>query len=175
MERSVRVRIGISACLLGEKVRYDGGHKLDRLLKETLGRWFEYVPVCPEVGFGLGVPREAMHLSNDSPSPRLVTIHTNRDITDRMVAWTRRRVIELEGEDLSGFIFKSGSPSCGMEGVPVRNKEGVPVGRGKGLFARAFMDHFPLLPVEEDGHLRDQALREAFLKRVLSTETSPSP
>jgi uncharacterized protein YbbK (DUF523 family) len=168
MENPISVRIGISACLLGENVRYDGGNKLDLFLRDTLGRFVEYVPVCPEVECGLGVPREAMHLRNDSPSPRLVTIHTNQDMTDRMVSWARKRVVELEREDLRGFIFKSGSPSCGMEGAPVYDKEGVLLRRGEGLFARAFMELFPLLPVEEDGRLHDPALREKFMKRVFA-------
>ena len=162
------IRIGVSACLLGERVRYDRGHKLDPFLVDTLGRHLDYVPVCPEVECGLGVPREAMQLVGDEASPRLVTIRTNRDVTDLMMSWVRRRVIELEREDLCGFIFKSGSPSCGMEGVPVCNEEGVQVRRGKGLFARTFMDHFPLLPVEEDGRLHCQALREGFMERIFA-------
>src|SRR4030042_6931159 len=102
-----KIKLGISACLLGESVRYDGGHKLDRFLTDTLGQYVEYVPVCPEVECGLGVPRESMHLEGDPESPRLVTIRTKQDMTDRMVKWTQKRVVELEKEGLYGFIFKS--------------------------------------------------------------------
>jgi uncharacterized protein YbbK (DUF523 family) len=103
------IRLGISACLLGENVRFDGGHKLDRYLRDTLGRFVEYVPVCPEAECGLGIPREAMHLEGDPGSPRLVTIRTKRDFTDQMLHWANKRVQELEGENLCGFIFKSGT------------------------------------------------------------------
>lgn len=162
------IRLGISRCLLGDKVRYDGGHKLDRFLKETLGRYVEYVPVCPEVECGMPVPREAMRLVGDPAAPRLVTVRTGVDKTDQMIRWARRRVSELEGEALVGFIFKSDSPSSGMERVKVYGDKGMPTRNGVGLFARAFMEHFPLLPVEEDGRLHDPALRENFIERVFT-------
>ncbi len=162
------IKIGISTCLLGEKVRYDGGHKLDRFLTDTLGRYVTYVPVCPEVECGLGVPREAMRLVGDPASPRLVTTHTNRDMTERMLGWARKRVAELQAEDLYGFIFKGGSPSSGMERVRVYNDKGMPSLQGVGLFARVFMEQFPLLPVEEDGRLHDVALRENFIERLFA-------
>jgi uncharacterized protein YbgA (DUF1722 family)/uncharacterized protein YbbK (DUF523 family) len=163
-----RIRLGISTCLLGEKVRYDGGHKLDRFLTDTLGRYVEYVPVCPEVECGLPVPREAMHLAGDPENPRLMTIKTKIDKTDQMTRWARRRVAELEKEDLAGFIFKSKSPSSGMERVKVYDDRGVPSGHGAGMFARIFMEHFPLLPVEEEGRLHDPVLRENFIERVFT-------
>jgi uncharacterized protein YbgA (DUF1722 family)/uncharacterized protein YbbK (DUF523 family) len=162
----MKIRLGISACLLGEKVRYDGGHKHDRYLTDTLGRYVEYVPVCPEVEAGFGVPREAMHLEGDPNAPRLVTRRTKRDLTEPMLAWARRRVSELEAQDLCGFIFKSRSPSSGMERIPVYNEEGMPVKKGVGLFAHIFMDHFPLLPVEDEGRLHDPKLRENFIECV---------
>jgi uncharacterized protein YbgA (DUF1722 family)/uncharacterized protein YbbK (DUF523 family) len=162
------IRLGISTCLLGEKVRYDGGHKLDRFLTDTLGRYVEYVPVCPEVECGLPVPREAMHLEGDPERPRLVTVKTKQDKTDQMLRWARKRVAELEGENLAGFIFKSKSPSSGMERVKVYDKKGAPAGNGVGMFARTFMEHFPLLPVEEDGRLHDPAIRENFIERVFT-------
>ncbi|GAB4264376.1 MAG: DUF523 and DUF1722 domain-containing protein [Deferrisomatales bacterium] len=162
------IRLGISACLLGQPVRYDGGHKLDRFLRDTLGRWVEYVPVCPEVECGLPVPREAMRLVGDPARPRLVTQKTGVDLTDRMEAWAARRVRELEAENLCGFIFKSNSPSSGMERVQVYGAGGAPVKKGVGLFARAFMEHFPLLPVEEEGRLHDPALRENFIERLFT-------
>ncbi|MGB2937435.1 MAG: DUF523 and DUF1722 domain-containing protein [Phycisphaerae bacterium] len=167
-KRPEKIRLGASACLLGERVRYDGGHKHDRYLTGTLGRHVEWVPVCPEVECGLSVPREAMHLEGDPASPRLVTIRTHVDHTDRMLAWVRRRVEELAREDLCGYVFKANSPSSGMERVRVYGAGGVPRKVGVGLFARAFMDCFPLLPVEDEGRLHDPALRENFIERVFA-------
>lgn len=163
-----KIRLGISACLLGEKVRYDGGHKLDRFLRDTLGKYVEYVPVCPEVECGLPIPRESMHLEGDPSSPRLVTTVTKQDMTKRMVRWAKKRVVELEKEDLCGFIFKSDSPSSGMERVKVYNEKGMPVKKGVGIFAKIFMEHFPLLPVEDEGRLHDPKLRENFIERIFT-------
>jgi len=163
-----KMRIGISTCLLGEKVRYDGGHKLDRYLTETLGRFFEYVPVCPEVECGFPTPRESFRLVGDPESPRLVTTRTKEDVTDRMLKWAGKRVRELEKEHLCGFIFKSKSPSSGMMRVRVYDKKGMPSKTGVGIFAGAFMEHFPLLPTEEEGRLHDPGLRENFIERVFS-------
>lgn len=161
-----KIKVGISTCLLGEPVRYDGGHKLDRFLVKTLGQYVDYVPVCPEVECGLPVPRESMRLVGDPESPRLVTTRTAVDHTERMLTWSARRIRELEAEGLCGFIFKSKSPSSGMERVKVYGEKGVPAKNGVGLFARAFMDHFPLLPVEEEGRLHDPMLRENFIERL---------
>jgi uncharacterized protein YbgA (DUF1722 family)/uncharacterized protein YbbK (DUF523 family) len=164
----LKIRIGISTCLLGSAVRFDGGHKLDRFLTETLGRYVEYVPVCPEVECGMPVPRESMHLEGDPSSPRLVTIRTRVDKTDQMVNWAEKRLAELEKERLMGFIFKSDSPSSGMERVKVYNEKGMSARRGVGIFARLFMEHFPLLPVEEEGRLHDPAIRENFIECVFA-------
>jgi uncharacterized protein YbgA (DUF1722 family)/uncharacterized protein YbbK (DUF523 family) len=166
MER--KIKLGISTCLLGENVRFDGGHKLDRFLTDTLGQYVEYVPVCPEVECGLPVPRESMHLEGDLDSPRLVTSRTKQDMTERMVNWARRRVVELEKEGLMGFIFKSDSPSSGMERVRVYNEKGMPAKKGVGMFAKAFMEHFPLLPVEDEGRLHDPRLRDNFIERIFA-------
>ena len=163
-----KIKLGISTCLLGENVRYDGGHKLDRFLTDTLGQYVEYVPVCPEVECGLGVPRESMHLEGDPDSPRLVTIRTKQDMTDRMVKWAQKRVVDLEKEELCGFIFKSDSPSSGMERVRVYNEKGMPVKKGVGMFAKVFMDHFPLLPVEDEGRLHDPRIRDNFIERIFT-------
>jgi len=165
-----RLRLGISRCLLGDRVRYDGQHKLDRFITETLGRYVDFVPVCPEVECGLPVPREAMRLVGDPDDPRLMTQRTNVDLTEQMLTWARRRVIELEKEDLRGFIFKSKSPSSGMERVKVYNGRGGLSGRGPGMFAREFMRHFPLLPVEDEGRLNDPDLRENFIERVFTLQ-----
>jgi uncharacterized protein YbgA (DUF1722 family)/uncharacterized protein YbbK (DUF523 family) len=163
-----KIRLGISTCLLGENVRYDGGHKLDRFLTDTLGQYVEYVPVCPEVECGLPIPRESMHLEGDPESPRLVTLRTKQDMTEQMVRWAEKRVVELEKEGLCGFIFKSDSPSSGMERVRVYNEKGMPVKKGVGMFARIFMEHFPLLPVEDEGRLHDPGLRENFIERIFT-------
>jgi uncharacterized protein YbgA (DUF1722 family)/uncharacterized protein YbbK (DUF523 family) len=163
-----RMRIGLSTCLLGENVRFDGGHKRDRFVTDTLGQFLEFVPVCPEMECGLGVPRESMRLVGKPESPRLVTNRTKIDHTERMITWARKRVQELEKEDLCGFIFKSRSPSSGMERVRVYNEKGIPEKKGVGMFARIFMEHFPLLPVEEDGRLHDIRLRENFIERIFA-------
>ena len=128
-----RIRLGISTCLLGQNVRYDGGHKLDRFLTDTLGRYVEYVPVCPEVECGFDTPREAFRLVGNPESPRFVTSRTNKDFTERMMKWANKRVIELEREELCGFIFKSNSPSSGMERVKVYGEKGMPVKKGRGV------------------------------------------
>ena len=163
-----KIKLGISTCLLGENVRFDGGHKLDRYLTDTLGQFVEYVPVCPEVECGFGVPRESFRLVGDPGNPRLVTSRTNQDHTERMAAWAKKRVGELEKEDLCGFIFKSGSPSSGMERVKIYDHNGVPSKVGVGIFARIFMGGFPLLPVEEEGRLHDPRLRENFIERIFA-------
>jgi uncharacterized protein YbgA (DUF1722 family)/uncharacterized protein YbbK (DUF523 family) len=163
-----KIHLGISACLLGQPVRYDGGHKLDRFIVDTLGQYVDFVPVCPEVECGLGVPREAMRLVGDPDAPRLLTIRGQVDHTGTMVAWAENRVRELERENLCGFIFKSKSPSSGMERVRVYHASaaGSPVLKGVGVFARIFMAHFPLLPVEDEGRLHDPVLRENFIERI---------
>lgn len=166
MTMDERIRIGISTCLLGEPVRYDGGHKLDHYLRDTLGRFVDWVPVCPEVESGLPVPREAMRLAGEKDAPRLVTARTGIDHTDMMEAWAKSGLLRLEREDLSGFVFKSRSPSSGMRGVKVYGPSGIPSHSGVGIFARAFMERFPLLPVEDEGRLQDPGLRENFIERV---------
>lgn len=163
-----RIRLGVSSCLLGENVRFDGGHKHDRFITDTLGQYVEFVPVCPEVECGLGVPRESMRLVGNSQSPRLMTVRTHVDLTDRMLTWAEKRVKALEKEGLCGFIFKSDSPSSGMERVKVYNEKGMAEKKGVGLFAHAFMDHFPLIPVEEEGRLHDPKLRENFIERIFT-------
>uniref|UniRef100_I2Q3I5 DUF1722 domain-containing protein n=1 Tax=Desulfovibrio sp. U5L TaxID=596152 RepID=I2Q3I5_9BACT len=162
------IRVGVSACLLGQPVRYDGGHKHDRYVTDTLGRYFTFVPVCPEVEAGFGVPREAMRLVGDPEAPRLVTIKTGMDLTERMRALAARRADELAGENLCGFIFKAKSPSSGFTRVKVYNTKGLPTESGVGLFARAFMDRLPLVPVEDEGRLHDDRLRENFIERIFT-------
>jgi uncharacterized protein YbgA (DUF1722 family)/uncharacterized protein YbbK (DUF523 family) len=163
-----KIRIGISTCLLGKNVRYNGGHALDHFLRDTLSKYVHYVSVCPEVECGFGIPRETFRLVGDPKQPRLMTSLTGVDNMDRMEAWARKRVTELENEDLCGFIFKSDSPSSGMERVKVYNDKGVPRKIGVGVFVRVFMEHFPLIPVEEDGRLHDLILRENFIDRIFT-------
>lgn len=164
---AVKPKVGISRCLLGENVRYDGGHKLDHFLRDVLGRHVDFVPVCPEVECGLSVPREAMRLVGEPEAPRLVTIKTGQDITPRLSAWADERVAGLAGAGLCGFVFKYGSPSSGMSRVKVYPEAGgAPVLKGRGLFAARLMDSQPLLPVEDEGRLNDPALRENFIERI---------
>ncbi len=160
------IRIGISSCLLGEQVRYDGGHKRDAYLVETLGPYVEWVPVCPEVEMGLGTPRDTLRLVRIGEATRMVMPKTGADHTKGMRSCSSRRVRALAGQDLCGYILKKGSPSCGMERVRVYDAHGVPTKSGRGLFAAALLERFPNLPVEEEGRLADPRLRENFIERV---------
>ncbi|MBI4164149.1 MAG: DUF1722 domain-containing protein [Acidobacteria bacterium] len=162
------IRIGISACLLGEKVRYDGRHKRDPFIVETLGRYVEWVPVCPEVEMGLGTPRETLRLVRIGEDVRMVMPKTGADHTDSMRAYASRRVAGLATNILHGYILKKHSPSCGMERVRVFDAKGVPVKSGRGLFAEALLGRFPTLPVEEEGRLTDPRPRENFIERVFA-------
>lgn len=162
-----KITLGVSSCLLGNKVRFDGGHQHDRFITDILGPFVRFVPVCPEVECGMSIPREALRLVGDPENPRLVTGHTGRDMTEQMQSWAKKRLDELEKEGLCGFIFKSNSPSSGMERVRVYpEKGGTPSRKGVGLFARELMDRFPGLPVEEDGRLNAADLRENFIERI---------
>jgi len=163
-----KIPIGVSACLLGDKVRFDGQHKHDTFLTGTLGPYFDYVPICPEVGCGLPVPREAMHLVGSPDAPRLVGVRSGTDFTAQMLAFCERTVEALKDKNLHGFIFKARSPSSGMAAVKVYSEAGHPVGKAPGLFARAFMERFPNLPCEEEGRLNDVDLRENFIERVFT-------
>jgi len=162
------IKVGVSACLLGEKVRYDGGHKHDRYITDTLGRFFTFVPVCPEVESGMPTPREAMRLEGDPAAPRLMTRISRIDKTEQMLAFCRSKVAELEQAELCGFIFKKDSPSSGLFRVKVYDDNGMPKKSGSGLFAAAVAKQLPLLPMEEEGRLFDASLRENFIERVFS-------
>ena len=167
-EHDCVIRLGISTCLLGENVRYDGGHKLDRFLVNTLGKYVEWVPVCPEVGIGLPIPRDSLRLVGDPEAPRLVVPKTGEDYTDQMQAWARERLEELAEVRIYGFVFKRASPSSGLYRVKVYTEEGMPSHTGTGIFAREVMKRFPLLPLEEEGRLHDMHLRESFIDRVFA-------
>jgi uncharacterized protein YbgA (DUF1722 family)/uncharacterized protein YbbK (DUF523 family) len=162
------IRIGVSACLLGRKVRYDGQHKRDDFLMDTLAPHVEYVPVCPEVELGLGTPRPPIHLTREGGGPvRLVVVPTGQDLTAAMDRFAARRVEALMAEELSGYVLKKDSPSCGMERVKVHGGA-QPRREGVGRFAAALLARFPHLPVEEEGRLRDARLRESFVERVFA-------
>lgn len=179
-----RPRVGISRCLLGDEVRYDGRHKLERLLTEAIGRVVEWVPVCPEVETGMGVPREPIQLvarADGVPAgavlAKLVGVTSGTDWTARMARFARRRARELRASGLSGFVLKAGSPSCGLTGVDVHRGIGQPrnagrsprsVRAGRGLFADAVVRGMPLLPIEEESRLRDPDVRDHFLERVFA-------
>ena len=162
------LRIGISSCLLGQQVRFDGGHKRDAFLVDTLGPLVEWVPVCPEVELGLGTPRETLRLVRKDDAARMVQPKTGRDITEEMRAWARRRVEALEREGLAGYVLKKDSPSCGMERVRIYAESGTAERGGRGLFAEALIARFPQLPVEEEGRLSDPRLRENFVERIFA-------
>lgn len=170
MAARARIRIGVSSCLLGRKVRYDGGHKRDAFLTETLEPFVEWVPVCPELELGLGVPREPIRLVGRAEAPRLLAERSGADHTEAMRAWAEERVAELATEDLSGYVTKKDSPSCGMERVRVHpaGGGGRPRRDGVGAFTRVLLKTLPLLPVEEEGRLHDPALRESFVERVFA-------
>jgi len=160
-----RLRLGASACLLGAPVRFDGGHKQNRFLTDELGRYFEFEPFCPEVSIGMGTPRPTIHLVGDVDNPRSVgSRNADIDVTDALREYSERTAGRLQG--LCGFVFKKDSPTCGMERVKVYNDMGMPQAGGVGIFARAVQQANPLLPVEEEGRLKDAALRENFISRV---------
>jgi len=161
-----KITLGISSCLLGNNVRYDGGHKHDHFLTGTLGQYVEWVPVCPEAACGLGIPREAMALEGDPVSPRLRTVWTGIDHTARLQWWAKGELKVLADIDISGFVFKARSPSCGVRDTKVFDAKCRIRGRGPGVFARAVMDAFPLLSIEDEERMHDPALRENFIERV---------
>ncbi|MGC8762960.1 MAG: YbgA family protein [Acidobacteriota bacterium] len=162
------IRVGISACLLGQEVRFDGGHKHDPFLTQTVGPFFTWVPVCPEVELGLGIPRETIRLERRGESVRLVAPKSGRDLTEEMRAYAEAKVLHLASLDLSGYILKKDSPSCGMERVRVYGEKGMAEKNGRGAFAERLLAAFPLLPVEEEGRLHDPRLRDNFFVRVFA-------
>ena len=162
------IRIGVSACLLGERVRYDGGDKRDRWLTDTLASRVRLIPVCPEVDIGLGTPREPIEIRRERGRLRLVGVRSGRDHTASMRAYARKRVRELSALGLVGYVLKSGSPSCGIEDVPIHASTGNRIASGRGFFADELLSRLTAMPVEEEGRLRDAASRERFIERVLA-------
>jgi uncharacterized protein YbgA (DUF1722 family)/uncharacterized protein YbbK (DUF523 family) len=162
------IRLGVSSCLLGQEVRFDGGHKRDRFITDLLGRFVEWVPVCPEVEVGMGTPRPALRLVGGGDGPRMVEIKSGVDHTEAMQRFSLRRVRALRSLELCGYILKKDSPSCGMTRVKLYGGEGMPRREGRGLYASALMEAYPNLPIEDEGRLNDAALRENFLERVFA-------
>jgi len=161
-------KLGISACLLGQKVRFDGSHKREPFLIELFRKFVEWIPICPEVEVGMGVPRESVRLVGALTNPSMIAEKSGKDWTEAMNRFAAKRMREITENHLSGYVFKKNSPSCGMERVRVYNSKGMPVRQGRGLFAAALMNHWPLLPVEEEGRLYDLKLRENFIERVFA-------
>ncbi|GAB4300933.1 MAG: DUF523 and DUF1722 domain-containing protein [Methylophaga sp.] len=168
LSQQMKIKVGISSCLMGESVRYDGSHKHLKLVTDSLSRYFEFVPECPEMGVGMGVPRKPIRLVGNVDDPRAVAIHDARlDYTDALTAYGEHKA--REHDDLCGYIFMKNSPSCGVFRVKVYQDNGYPAQTpGRGLYARAFMAQQPLLPVEESGRLSDSILRENFITRVFA-------
>ncbi len=162
---SSRIRLLVSACLLGDEVRYDGGHKYDAFLVESLGPFVEWERVCPEVDAGMPTPRPSMHLVGDASLPRLVS-RTGADLTGQMQKSIESKLRQLEKVELCGYVCKKDSPSSGMTRVKVYEQDGQAKRVGSGLFTAAFMQRFPLVPVEEEGRLHDPWLRESFIERI---------
>lgn len=163
-----RPKIAISACLMGAEVRFNGGHKESRLCSRTLAEHFEFVPLCPEVAIGMGIPREPIRLVGDPQSPQAVgTVNPSINVTAPLAEYGEKMAGELN--DICGYIFMQQSPSCGLERVKVYHDNGAPVnGGGRGIYAQAFCARHPDLPVEEAGRLNDPVLRENFITRVLA-------
>jgi uncharacterized protein YbgA (DUF1722 family)/uncharacterized protein YbbK (DUF523 family) len=162
------IRLGVSSCLLGNEVRFDGGHKRDRFVTDLLGQFVDWVPVCPEVEVGMGTPRPALRLVRDQDFVRMIEIKSGLDHTRSMEKYSSQRVRGLGALDLSGYILKNNSPSCGMSRVKVYGKASMPKKDGIGLFAEALLKAYPSLPVEDEGRLNDAKLRENFIERVFA-------
>jgi uncharacterized protein YbgA (DUF1722 family)/uncharacterized protein YbbK (DUF523 family) len=158
------IKIGISSCLLGESVRFDSGHKKNSYITGVLKDYFEFVPFCPEVEIGLGVPREPIRLISSENGTRCVgTKNSELDVTDRLNDIAEKQ--QSWHSDLCGYILKKDSPSCGMERVKIYSEK-MPSRKGVGIYANRLIENFPYLPVEEEGRLEDAHLRENFIQRV---------
>lgn len=162
------IKVGVSTCLLGQKVRFDGGHKKDHYITDILGDYFRFIPVCPELEIGMGVPREAVRLEGDPDSPRMVASRSGKDWTHAMNRYTARRVKQRDLSDICGYVLKKDSPSCGMERVKLYDSSGMPGRKAVGLYAAGLLKQLPLLPVEEEGRLNDLKLRDNFIVRVFA-------
>ncbi len=167
--QSTRLRIGISSCLIGNNVRYNGGHLSDSFINNALERYVEWVPVCPEVEAGMGVPREEVRLVGTAENPQMLGSRSKTDHTNQMLSWASERVVSLSQEHLDGFILTANSPSCGLFRVKVySSKGGAPARNGMGIFARSLSLNYPDLPIEENGRLHDPRIRENFVERIFT-------
>ncbi len=161
-----KIKLGISKCLLGEKVRYNGQHKLDRFLRDEVSAFVDWFPLCPEVECGFSIPREAMDLVGESSNPQLITVNTKSNLTVQMQMWIEEKLIELEKCDFSGFVFKIKSPSCALDDAKLFTYDGTFNRKVSGLFAGAFMEKFPLTPVINEKDIHNTILRNNFFQRV---------
>ena len=168
------IRIGVSACLNGEKVRYDGDHRRNHFVAETLAGLFELVPVCPESELGMGIPRETVDLHGSIDAPRMIGTHGHKDWTDAMNAWALKRIQGLAALNLCGFVFKKGSPSCGVRNVPLIQTDGEPLLEGRGLFVMAFTKTFPEIPIEDELKLEDSEVQKDFIRKVYARHAAIS-
>ncbi len=157
-------RVGVSACLIGWEVRYAGGHKWTAAVADDIGQSVEWIPVCPELEIGLGVPREAIELVGDVGAPELIAVESRRVLTGTMQAWAAQRLEELDRHELSGYVLKARSPSCGPRGVPVHGAATQLTGTG--LFARALRNRFPGLPIVDETELSNPDDITRFLADV---------
>lgn len=162
------IKVGISSCLLGQRVRFDGGHKRDSYIMSVLAPFFTFVPICPELEVGMGVPRETVRLVGSAETPSMIGVKSGEDWTDRMNRNSKKRVVQSDLREICGYILKKDSPSCGMERVKLYGSSPTPKRIGRGLFVTVLIDQFPLLPIEEEGRLNDAAIRENFIERVFA-------
>lgn len=168
IEAAQRVRLGVSSCLLGERVRFDGGHKRDAFLVDALGQFVEWMPVCPELESGMGTPREPVRLTRVRGAIHLVSVKSGHDHSVSMQRYTLRKLDDIASARLCGFVLKKDSPSCGVDRVKVFHRGRVTAQSGRGVFAAALIDRCPELPVIDEGRLSDRAQRENFIERVFA-------
>jgi uncharacterized protein YbbK (DUF523 family) len=161
-----KITLGVSSCLLGERTRYDGAHTRDQFVTSVLGKWVEFVSVCPEIECGFGVPREPLRLVGDPKSPCLISVHTGQDYTPLMLRWARKRMVTLKKQDIWGFILKSKSPSCGIERVKVYDKNGAAINKGRGLFALVFSEHLPRVPIVDEKGIHNSKTFKNFIGKI---------
>ena len=164
-----KIKIGVSSCLLGEKVRWNGDHKQNHYVRVVLAKYFEYVSVCPEMEVGMGVPRETVALYGNLEKSRMISKKTQTYWTKPMKSYIKTRISSLALDNLCGYIFKNKSPSCGLGRIPVYAAFGSnKVRHGMGMFAKEFTENYPLIPTEDEGRLNDPKIRENFIVKVFS-------
>jgi len=160
------ITIGVSKCLIGEKVRYDGNHARNSFVADTLNKWVEFTPVCPEADLGMGIPRPTIRLEKQKNDIKLICPSTNKDYSKQMNNYGLKKVKEFKKNELDGYIFKRSSPSCGINKLKVFRDDGSIERTGIGFFAKNILEQFPNLPIEDEGRLSDPQLRENFIERI---------